>query len=96
VQTAHDYKMTEGKFGRHVVTNVKKGYVFTRPLQRLFPLEISSSEEVHTISRAKEKIHKEQVSYEEIPEAQQVQTRSGRKVVKPSRYSNWCYNLNEC
>ena len=65
--------------------------VRTRPLQRLFPLEVSSLEEEPMI-QPKQIIQKDPATPEEVePQDKETATRSGRKIIRPRHYGQWNY-----
>lgn len=79
-------KLIPGKDGKIRVVMVKTSTgVFTRPLQRLHPLEIPGKEEC---AISKVKVEEHAAAEEKLPEPEQV-TRSGRIVKKPVRYGQW-------
>lgn len=84
-------RLHPGKDGEVRVAQVKTehGYL-QRPLQRLFPLEVSTSESLPVPEVVKEvavaKKKKQQEIEPEIKSAQTIHTRSGRRVKRPVRY----------
>jgi len=95
VQTAHDYEMKKGKTGQMTVTKVKKGRVLTRPLQRLYPLEVSSDELVIP-NEIKKMAQVEVAKLNPLVQENPIITRAGRQVKKPSRYGQWNHMCSRC
>ncbi len=83
---------------RIVKVKTKTGCI-NRPLRRLFPLEMSQSssrpetevEQKDNQFESIQSVHKEVSSDEEDEMDGTIRTRSGRKVKKPARYTNWNY-----
>jgi hypothetical protein len=87
-------ELIPGRDGKNRVAKVKtQGGILLRPLQRLYPLEISSPinapevpAEIKSIAKASKKKIPAPEPQEEEPKTL---TRSGRKVSKPQRYGTW-------
>ncbi|OXA44497.1 uncharacterized protein LOC110857830 [Folsomia candida] len=98
VQTAHDYELKTEKSGQYTVTKVKKGHVLTRPLQRLYPMEISSSTDLPEVEVAKirEKVSEPQCQdfspIQDVPHVKH--TRFGRQIKSPTRLLYWNYEYS--
>ncbi|XP_021947059.1 uncharacterized protein LOC110845007 [Folsomia candida] len=88
-------ELCPGKDGKVRVVKVKTATgILTRPLQRLYPLEIHSPKSVivpaNVIKLAKA-AHTSHDQLEESAETCNIKTRSGRMVKKPSKYGKWNY-----
>ncbi|CAL8068579.1 unnamed protein product [Orchesella dallaii] len=86
-------ELIPGRDGKIRVARVKtKTGIFLRPLQRLYPSEVSDKEEAKTYSRDAEKV-KTPVEEHAIGDPQCV-TRKGRVVKVPRRYGQWMHLVN--
>jgi hypothetical protein len=63
---------------------VKEG-ILLRPVQRLFPLEISSQDEVPPVPV---EVHRKTKPSELLEEIEQLTTRAGRKIKNPLQYNS--------
>jgi len=86
VQTAHDYLLKKGKARQCQVTKIKRGHILTRPLQRLYPLEVSVADELPFPKIMKDGVTEK--AQEKVIE-EKMKTRVGRELKKPSRYGSW-------
>lgn len=95
-------KLNPGKDGKYRSAVVKTGRrVLSRPLQRLYPLEISTGNELSKPEKQESCENQDEVIGDEDPEVDdiddtkigdvvpEVVTKSGREVKKPQRYVAW-------
>jgi hypothetical protein len=77
-----------GKDGEHRLARVKtKNGELVRPLQRLYPLEVSQAETIHPVLLEKRAVVIPET--QDIPKSPHLKTRSGRVVKKPIRFGDY-------
>ncbi|XP_021958581.1 uncharacterized protein LOC110854452 [Folsomia candida] len=105
IQTPHDYGLDKKSSRSFNLKTVKKGRILTRPLQRLYPLEIATRQDLPVPEKVKEldiQIHKERKAVQEEEDDMglmrdnpaDVKTRGGRIARKVSRFGQWISHLS--
>ncbi|OXA37844.1 uncharacterized protein LOC110862250 [Folsomia candida] len=103
-QTPHDYGLVRGSNGTYILKTVKKGRILTRPLQRVYPLEISGKEEIPVSEEVRKlavQIHDERTATDmqdelatEDDRQKEVKTKRGRNLKPVARYGQWISHLS--